>query len=365
MKRMNKLFLISIVTLFLVLPNQEYSYAELLDLKKHIDETPSQKPIDHISVQIDHTGSKSILGDEYNGRLTITREKKIDEGRLKLDKNKFIPESVFLIDSYGEWCRDFPIINMGVVRVVVDVKKYVKKHEINQIKKEKLLPINIALIVKGDILVDRWMGIDPLFDKPLNKIVVNGKESKVELYQGEDQPKIHDYSTFSPPTPRNKSLGTRDLFLRHAPRPPEIVTRICSKTGWMPEPDELPRSLGPLPFVDSSALPDIFFENEEDVEFTLSETSRKVLKEIAKILKKNSSWVVEIQGHADVLGKDRNYAIALGERRAKSTKAYLTANGVNASRLHYISYGKEKPFCTESSKECRQKNNRVHFRVSK
>ena len=364
---MNKLFLISIVTLFLVLPNQEYSYAELLDLKKHIDETPSQKPIDHISVQIDHTGSKSILGDEYNGRLTITREKKIDEGRLKLDKNKFIPESVFLIDSYGEWCRDFPIINMGVVRVVVDVKKYVKKHEINQIKKEKLLPINIALIVKGDILVDRWMGIDPLFDKPLNKIVVNGKESKVELYQGEDQPKIHDYSTFSPPppTPRNKSLGTRDLFLRHAPRPPEIVTRICSKTGWMPEPDELPRSLGPLPFVDSSALPDIFFENEEDVEFTLSETSRKVLKEIAKILKKNSSWVVEIQGHADVLGKDRNYAIALGERRAKSTKAYLTANGVNASRLHYISYGKEKPFCTESSKECRQKNNRVHFRVSK
>ena len=39
-------------------------------------EAPNQNPIDHISVQIDHTGSKSILGDEYNGRLTITREKK-------------------------------------------------------------------------------------------------------------------------------------------------------------------------------------------------------------------------------------------------------------------------------------------------
>jgi len=341
---MNKLFLISIVTLFLVLPNQQYSYAELLDLKKHIDETPSQKPIDHISVQIDHTGSKSILGDEYNGRLTITREKKIDEGRLKLDKNKFISERVFSIDSYGEWCRDFPIINIGVVRVVVDVKK----HDTSQIKKTKFLPINITLVVKGDVLVDRWMGIDPSSDKPLNKIVVNGKERKVELYQGENQPKVHDYSYVSPPTPtpRNKSTDTRDLFLRHAPIPPEIVTRECSKSVWT-----------------TRALPDIFFENEEDVEFALSETSRKVLKEIAKTLKKNSSWVLEIQGHADVLGKDRHYAIALGERRAQSTKKYLVSQGVSTKRIYTIGYGKEKPFCTESSKECRQKNNRAHFIV--
>jgi peptidoglycan-associated lipoprotein len=117
-------------------------------------------------------------------------------------------------------------------------------------------------------------------------------------------------------------------------------------------------------FVDSLELKDIFFENEEDVEFTLSETSRKVLKEIAKTLKNNSLWVVEIQSHADVLGKDRLYAIALGERRAHSTKMYLVSQGVSAKRIHTISYGKEKPFCTESSKECRQKNNRVHFRVN-
>jgi outer membrane protein OmpA-like peptidoglycan-associated protein len=323
-------------------------------------EAPNQNPIDHISVQIDHTGSKSILGDEYNGRLTITREKKIDEGRLKLDKNKFIPGSVFLIDSYGEWCRDFPIINMGVVRVVVDVKK----HDISQIKKTEFLPINITLVVKGDVLVDRWMGIDPSSDKPLNKIVVNGKESKVELYQGENQPKIHDYSTFSPPTPtpRNKSLGTRDLFLRHAPRPPEIVTRICSKTGWMiKESYELPPPLRTLPFVDSPELKDIFFENEES---SLNDANKKSLKKMIELLKNNPPWAIEIQGHADVLGKDRNYAIALGERRAKTVKDYLTANGV-LSNLRILSYGKETPFCNESSKECRQKNNRVHFRLKR
>jgi outer membrane protein OmpA-like peptidoglycan-associated protein len=129
----------------------------------------------------------------------------------------------------------------------------------------------------------------------------------------------------------------------------------------MIESDVLPPPLRTLPFVDSTALPDIFFENEEDVEFALSETSRKVLKEIAKTLKKNSSWIVEIRGHADVLGKDRHYAIALGERRAQSTKKYLVSQGVSAKRIHTISYGKEKPFCTESTEVCRQKNNRVHF----
>ena len=117
-------------------------------------------------------------------------------------------------------------------------------------------------------------------------------------------------------------------------------------------------------FVDSPELKDVFFENEEDVEFTLSDTSKKVLKEMAEKLKNNPLWVIEIQGHADVLGKDRLYALALGERRAHSTKMYLVSQGVSARRIHTISYGKEKPSCAESSKECRQKNNRVHFRVN-
>ena len=127
----------------------------------------------------------------------------------------------------------------------------------------------------------------------------------------------------------------------------------------VPDPPPARRNL----FVDSLELKDIFFENEEDVEFTLSETSKKVLKEMAEKLKNNPLWVIEIQGHADVLGKDRNYALALGERRAQTVKAHLTANGVNARRLHTISYGKEKLFCTEPSEECRRINNRVHFRL--
>ena len=117
-------------------------------------------------------------------------------------------------------------------------------------------------------------------------------------------------------------------------------------------------------FGDSPELKDIFFENEEDVEFTLSATSRKVLKEMAEKLKNNPLWVIEIQGHADVLGKDRLYALALGERRAHSTKMYLVSQGVSARRIHTISYGEERPFCFDSNGACWQKNRRAHFRIS-
>jgi peptidoglycan-associated lipoprotein len=86
------------------------------------------------------------------------------------------------------------------------------------------------------------------------------------------------------------------------------------------------------------------------------------MEKVGKV-KNNPSWVIEIQGHADVLEKDSLYSIALGEHRAQSTKMYLVSQGVSAKRIHAISYGKEIPLCFDLSKKCRQKNNRAHFRV--
>jgi peptidoglycan-associated lipoprotein len=74
---------------------------------------------------------------------------------------------------------------------------------------------------------------------------------------------------------------------------------------------------------------------------------------------------VEIQGHSDERGTN-NYNIALGERRANSTKKYLVAQGVDSNRVNIISYGEEKPFCTISSNEnCWFLNRRAHFRVAR
>ena len=115
-----------------------------------------------------------------------------------------------------------------------------------------------------------------------------------------------------------------------------------------------------LPFKDTSSLQDIHFKFDR---YDLDEDSRSTLRKNASYLKANSSAVIEIQGHCDERGTN-NYNVALGERRAHSTKMYLVSQGVSARRIHTISYGEERPFCFDSNAACWQKNRRAHFRVS-
>lgn len=69
---------------------------------------------------------------------------------------------------------------------------------------------------------------------------------------------------------------------------------------------------------------------------------------------------IAIEGHCDERGS-AEYNLGLGDRRVTSAKDFLTQLGVPADRLKLISYGKERPQCTESNEECWQKNRRVHF----
>ncbi|MBT6663461.1 MAG: peptidoglycan-associated lipoprotein Pal, partial [Nitrospina sp.] len=108
-------------------------------------------------------------------------------------------------------------------------------------------------------------------------------------------------------------------------------------------------------------LKDIHFNFDQ---YDLDSNSKKVLEQNATYLKSNPDMRVEIQGHCDERGTN-NYNIALGERRAHSTKKYLVAQGVNAHRVNIISYGEEKPFCSNSNETCWHENRRAHFRVAK
>ena len=114
-------------------------------------------------------------------------------------------------------------------------------------------------------------------------------------------------------------------------------------------------------FKSTGNLEDIYFKFDR---YDLDDESRNILKSNASYLKANSSATVEIQGHCDERGTN-NYNIALGERRAQSTKMYLVSQGVSARRIHTISYGEERPFCFDSNDACWLKNRRAHFRVSK
>jgi peptidoglycan-associated lipoprotein len=108
-------------------------------------------------------------------------------------------------------------------------------------------------------------------------------------------------------------------------------------------------------------LKDIFFEFDK---YDLDSDSRRILQGNAELLKRNQDLHVEIQGHCDERGGN-NYNIALGERRAHSTKKYLVSQGIDSSRINILSYGEEKPFCFKSNEKCWKWNRRGHFVILK
>ena len=67
-----------------------------------------------------------------------------------------------------------------------------------------------------------------------------------------------------------------------------------------------------------------------------------------------------IEGHCDERGTNE-YNLALGERRANAAQSYLVSLGVGQARLRTLSYGEERPVCTESTEGCWQRNRRAHF----
>jgi peptidoglycan-associated lipoprotein len=113
-------------------------------------------------------------------------------------------------------------------------------------------------------------------------------------------------------------------------------------------------------FKPTSELKDIHFQFDK---YDLDTSSKSILKQNADFLKQHPSVKVEIQGHCDERGTN-NYNLALGQRRAASTKKYLASLGIPENRLHVISYGEEKPFCGESSDSCWWRNRRAHFMVA-
>ncbi len=104
---------------------------------------------------------------------------------------------------------------------------------------------------------------------------------------------------------------------------------------------------------------DIFFDFDQ---YAIRDDARGVLQNNASVLKKKNSKKIIIEGYCDDRGTNE-YNLALGERRAQSTKRYLAALGINPSDIATISYGEEKPFCSDQNEECRQQNRRAHFMV--
>ena len=88
--------------------------------------------------------------------------------------------------------------------------------------------------------------------------------------------------------------------------------------------------------------------------------AREALTKTADFLRNYPQFRVTIEGHCDERGSTE-YNLALGDRRAGAVKQYLVSLGISADRLTTVSFGKEKPFCTQGNESCWQQNRRGHF----
>ncbi len=110
-----------------------------------------------------------------------------------------------------------------------------------------------------------------------------------------------------------------------------------------------------------SIFKDVLFDYDK---YNIRPEARSTLDAVSTFLNDNTGLNVIVEGHCDDRGTNE-YNLALGEKRAKSTKNYLVSLGVSPSRVIIMTYGEEKPVCMDRDEACWQSNRRAHFVVSK
>ena len=137
--------------------------------------------------------------------------------------------------------------------------------------------------------------------------------------------------------------GTQDATARvtvNAPPPPPTTTSSLSEEELF-----------------AQNVKDIYFDYDK---YDVRASEQASLQGDAQFLQQHPNIRITIEGHCDERGSTE-YNLALGTNRADSVKNALIQAGVGGDRIKTISYGKEKPFCTESNESCWQQNRRGHF----
>jgi len=106
--------------------------------------------------------------------------------------------------------------------------------------------------------------------------------------------------------------------------------------------------------------PDVYFDFDKS---ELKADARDRLQKNASLLRTYDHFDLLVEGNCDERGT-AEYNLALGERRASAVQGYLTSLGVAAQRMRTVSYGSERPVCTEHQESCWWQNRRDHMVVS-
>jgi peptidoglycan-associated lipoprotein len=110
-----------------------------------------------------------------------------------------------------------------------------------------------------------------------------------------------------------------------------------------------------------ASVQDIFFDYDT---YDIRGDAQATLAKDATYLASHPEIKIVLGGYCDERGSDE-YNLALGQNRADAAKNALVTAGVAPNRIRVVSYGKEKPFCTESNEQCWQLNRRAGFTIDR
>jgi peptidoglycan-associated lipoprotein len=148
-----------------------------------------------------------------------------------------------------------------------------------------------------------------------------------------------------------------------APAPRERAARVAQAPEPAPAPVAAARTSKALEDYLNKLLDAYFDYDKADLRTDARTALNNNSAELRSLLKEfpNTKFVVE--GNCDERGS-AEYNLALGDRRAKAAQEFLVQIGVPSERLTAISYGQERPVCTDHNENCWQKNRRAHLSAS-
>jgi peptidoglycan-associated lipoprotein len=127
------------------------------------------------------------------------------------------------------------------------------------------------------------------------------------------------------------------------------ITVVAAANVAPPKSDDL--------FAEANGRQDVFFDVDQ---YSIRPDQQSTIVNDAKFLNQHPDLYVMIEGHCDELGST-DYNLALGDIRANEVKEALVKAGVDSTRIDTVTYGKERPFCRESSENCWKQNRRAHI----
>lgn len=206
---------------------------------------------------------------------------------------------------------------------------------------ETILPPIVEHVEEAKVLEPEFE--EPEVVPPLSELIEKEIEPKKEASQESSKPLLEEL-----PPEKSKAAMAQSSVSQLPP------SRSAPKVPAVSE----PRQATPAKPVQPKMLQDVYFPLDQA---TILNAAKLILEDNALLLKtRHKDKRLLLEGHCDERGSVE-YNLILGVRRAQVVKSYLVDLGISPARIRIVSYGKERPVCSQQQEACWQKNRRTHF----